>query len=160
MARNAPNKFFRKSVSLERFMDMLSIDNRARDSFEAQLMSERSYLGTDNVQFGIRYRTMTHCCLECARWMQFRLRRDAVIISSKLNCRDWVVAVERGHKRVFHKLSRTYLQKYVNKLLIRHNIRNINTVGQVTIIVKWLFGKEMRYADLSQDNGLKNGARP
>ena len=49
--------------------------------------------GTDNVQCGIKHKTMTHRCRECLGKPRFSVRTGTLLQSSKLPFRTWVIAI-------------------------------------------------------------------
>ena len=67
--------------------------------------------------------------------------------------------LKRAHKGAFHKISPKHLQRYVNEFCWRHNIRDEDTIDQMTAMAARMSGKRMRYRDLIADNGLASGAR-
>ena len=56
--------------------------------------------------------------------------------------------LKRAHKGVFHKLSKKHLQRYVNEFAGRHNIRELDTIDQMSVIVEKMDNKRLRYKDL------------
>ena len=48
--------------------------------------------------------------------------------------------LKRAHKGTFHRLSPKHLQRYVNEFAGRHNIRDKDTIDQMTDIVCGLCG--------------------
>ena len=67
--------------------------------------------------------------------------------------------LKRAHKGTFHKLSPKQLQRYVDEFAGRQNIREFDTVDQMTVVAAWMVGKRLKYRDLIADNGLPSGAR-
>ncbi len=67
--------------------------------------------------------------------------------------------LKRAHKGTFHKLSAKHLNRYVQEFAGKHNVRNADTLGQMTALVAGLVGKRLMYRDLIADNGLSSGAR-
>ena len=45
-------------------------------------------------------------------------------------------------------MSVKHLQRYVNELAGRHNIRGMDTLTQMAVIARKMLGKRLRYADL------------
>ncbi len=66
---------------------------------------------------------------------------------------------KRAHKGTFHKISPKHLNRYVQEFAGKHNIRNADTLAQMTLMVLALSGRRLRYRDLIADNGLPSGAR-
>ena len=70
----------------------------------------------------------------------------------------WAV-LKRAHKGVFHKISPKHLQRYVTEFAGKHNVRDLDTMAQMTALVAGLVGKRLMRRDLIADNGLSSGAR-
>jgi len=64
-----------------------------------------------------------------------------------------------AHKGVYHKMSPKHLERYIQEFAGRHNIRDVDTLIQMGLVVQGLEGKRLTYADLKQPNGLSSGAR-
>ena len=56
--------------------------------------------------------------------------------------------VKRTHMGTFHKMSRKHLQRYVDELVARHNLRNLDTLKQMEILASRMMGKRLKYRDL------------
>ena len=67
--------------------------------------------------------------------------------------------LKRAHKGTFHKLSPKHLNRYVQEFAGKHNIRDLDTMAQMTVLTAALVGKRLLYRDLIADNGLDSGAR-
>ena len=67
--------------------------------------------------------------------------------------------LKRAHKGTFHKISPKHLNRYVQEFAGRHNLRNADTLVQMTKMALAMAGKRLRYRDLIADNGLDSGAR-
>ncbi len=67
--------------------------------------------------------------------------------------------LKRAHQGTFHKISPKHLNRYVQEFAGKHNIRNADTLAQMTALVAGLVGKRLMYRDLVADNGLSSGAR-
>ena len=61
--------------------------------------------------------------------------------------------LKRAHKGTFHRLSAKHLQRYVNEFAGRQNMRERDTIDQMTNVVAGLVGRRLMYADLIADNG-------
>lgn len=68
--------------------------------------------------------------------------------------------LKRAHKGTFHKLSPKHLDRYVQEFAGKHNIRDKDTVDQLTLFARGMKGKRLRYPDLIADNGLQSTAHP
>ena len=67
--------------------------------------------------------------------------------------------LKRGYVGTYHKMSVKHLHRYVNEFAGRHNIRDLETVRQMSVIAGWMVGRRLRYEDLIADTGLESGAR-
>lgn len=56
--------------------------------------------------------------------------------------------LKNGYKDTYHKTSAKHLSRYVIEFAGRHNVRAFDTLAQMTMLVKGLDGKHMRYDDL------------
>ena len=67
--------------------------------------------------------------------------------------------LKRAHTGVFHKISPKHLNRYVQEFAGKHNLRRLDTLAQMRVVVRLLAGKRLSYRDLIADNGLSSGAR-
>ena len=56
--------------------------------------------------------------------------------------------LKRGYYGTYHRMSPKHLQRYVNEVAGRHNIRDRDTITQMALITRGMVGKRLRYADL------------
>ena len=56
--------------------------------------------------------------------------------------------LKRGYHGTYHRLSRKHLQRYVNEFAGRHNVRDLDTIHQMSWMVVGMLGKRLRYEDL------------
>lgn len=56
--------------------------------------------------------------------------------------------LKRAHKGTFHKMSRKHLHRYVNEFAGRHNIRTLDTLDQMSAILRGLDQKRLKWFDL------------
>lgn len=56
--------------------------------------------------------------------------------------------MKRGINGVYHHVSKKHLHRYVNEFVGRHNIRGLDTLEQMSAIVRGMDQKRLRYADL------------
>ena len=57
--------------------------------------------------------------------------------------------LKRAHKGTYHKFSRKHLNRYVNEFVVRHNIREEDTINQMEIIVAGMVGRRFMYKELA-----------
>ena len=55
---------------------------------------------------------------------------------------------KRGYHGTYHKMSVKHLHRYVNEFSGRHNIRELDTIDQMAVIVEKMDNKRLRYKDL------------
>ena len=67
--------------------------------------------------------------------------------------------LKRAHKGIYHKMSPKHLDRYVQEFAGRHNLRDVDTLMQMGMVVRGLEGKRLTYTALKQPNGLPSGAR-
>ena len=68
--------------------------------------------------------------------------------------------LKRAYHGTFHKISPKHLQRYVDEFAGRHNIRELDTLEQMEVIVEGLAGKRLPYLDLIAPTSRSSGARP
>lgn len=73
--------------------------------------------------------------------------------------RSLAIYTDSAHKGTFHKMSPKHLQRYVDEFTGRHNLREFDTIQQMTALIRRMARKRLKYADLIADNGLPSGAR-
>ena len=56
--------------------------------------------------------------------------------------------LKRAHKGTFHRLSPKHLHRYVDEFVGRHNMRELDTLDQMRLIVLGMEGTQLRYKDL------------
>ena len=56
---------------------------------------------------------------------------------------------KRGYHGTFHHLSDKHLDRYVAEFAGRHNIRDLDTIAQVTTLARGLVGKRVKYSELT-----------
>ncbi len=66
---------------------------------------------------------------------------------------------KRSYHGTFHKLSQKHRVRYVREFAGRQNIRDMDTIDMMRVLVRGMAGKRLRYRDLIADNGLPSGAR-
>ena len=96
MAHKAPGRHHREGVTLLQIADMFSDEAAAKEWIAQRRWPENPrcpYCGTDNVQVGIKHRTMTHRCRECPDRRMFTLRTRTVMEGSKLPFRIWAMGM-------------------------------------------------------------------
>ena len=67
--------------------------------------------------------------------------------------------LKRAHKGIYHKMSPKHLDRYVQEFAGRHNLRDADTLTQMTVVVRGLEGEQLTYAAMKQPNGLSSEAR-
>ena len=67
--------------------------------------------------------------------------------------------LKRAYSGTYHKLSPKHLDRYVREFSGKHNLRNLDTLDQMVLLVGALVGHRLMYRDLVADNGLPSGAR-
>ena len=96
MGKKAPGRANRKGLTLVRVADMF----RNEETAEAWVANLRwphgphcPECGSFRVQSGIKHRTMTHRCRDCAGKPFFSLRKRTIMESSKLSYRAWAIGI-------------------------------------------------------------------
>ena len=58
--------------------------------------------------------------------------------------------MKRGYHGTYHKMSPKHLQRYVDEFSGRHNIRRLDTVMQMIVIVQMMEGKSLTLKELTR----------
>lgn len=56
--------------------------------------------------------------------------------------------MKRGYHGTYHHMSAKHLDRYVKEFSGRHNIREMNTIDQMTSVARGMVGKRLKYRDL------------
>ena len=78
-------------------MKMFPTEDAAREWLESEIWPQGPYCphcGSLNVQSGIKHSSMTHRCRDCPNRPQFSVKSGTVMKGSKLEYRDWAIAVD------------------------------------------------------------------
>ena len=60
----------------------------------------------------------------------------------------WAI-LKRGYQGVYHWMSNKHMLRYATEFATRHNIRGLDTLEQMILIVHGMEGKRLRYRDLT-----------
>lgn len=96
MAYKAPGKHYREGVSLIKLLRMFPNDQAAEKWFESRIWPDGPYCshcGSFNVQEGIKHKSMTHRCRDCADRPMFSLKTGNVMQGTKLGYQTWAIAI-------------------------------------------------------------------
>ena len=58
-------------------------------------------------------------------------------------------SLKRGYHGTFHHVSAKHLDRYVGEFSGRHNARSLDTIDQMSALVRGMDGKRLRYRDLA-----------
>ena len=67
--------------------------------------------------------------------------------------------LKRGHKDIYHRMSPTHRDRYLQEFAGRRNIRHAGTLRQMSVMVQVFEGRHIAYANLAKPNGLSSGSR-
>ena len=59
----------------------------------------------------------------------------------------WAV-LKRGYYGTYHRISPKHLERYVTEFAGRHNVRELDTIDQMSLLAKGMVGKKVPYKDL------------
>ena len=112
------------------------VDDHA--SADAKLYTDgtSAYRGTDRA-----HETVNHSAAEYVRYLEGETVHTNGVESF------WSM-LKRAHKGTFHNLSVKHLQRYVSEFAGRQNIREMDTIDQMTHVVAGLVGRRLMYSEL------------
>ena len=65
--------------------------------------------------------------------------------------------LKRAHKGTFHKISKKHLHRYISEFEGRHNLRELDTIDQMKLLVEKMIDKNLKYDELvSGEDGRMN----
>lgn len=99
--------------------------------------------------YGYRHGTVQH---KAGEYVEDRVHTNSI--------ESFWSMLKRGHKGVYHKFSPKHLQRYVDQYAGRHNMRELDTIDQMSLVVEGMAGKRLTYKKLIEPNGLPSLARP
>ena len=67
--------------------------------------------------------------------------------------------LKRAYHGTYHKISPKHLNRYVQQFAGKHNVRDSDTIAQMTAVATALVGRRLMRRDLVAPNGLPSGAR-
>ncbi len=105
----------------------------SRSEIDAQIYTDgnRAYLGLDN------HETVCHSVGEYVRGQAHTNGIESF----------WSM-LKRGYHGTYHKMNPKHLGRYVTEFSSRHNVREMDTLAQMTAFALCLVGKRLRYQDL------------
>ena len=62
--------------------------------------------------------------------------------------------LKRGYTGTYHWMSEKHLDRYVTEFSGRHNVRDLDTIEQLHLVVLGMVGKRLRYAELTGLRGV------
>ncbi|MCY3613187.1 MAG: IS1595 family transposase [Gemmatimonadetes bacterium] len=66
--------------------------------------------------------------------------------------------LKRGYHGVYHRISPKHLGRYAAEFAGRQNMRELDTIDQMRLLVRGLEGKRLRFTDLTADTGISSKA--
>ena len=96
MSKIGPGKAFREGMSLLEVADMFNTEEKARAWIEDvrwPVGPQCPHCGSFNVQCGIKHKTMTHRCRDCAKKPMFTARKGTVMEGTKMPYRTWAIGL-------------------------------------------------------------------
>ena len=65
--------------------------------------------------------------------------------------------LKRGYHGTYHHMSEKHLGRYVREFAGRNNIRDLDTIDQMTMLARGMIGKRLRYTDLQVGQSSRAG---
>ncbi len=124
------------------------VEDTAQDGATIYTDDHPSYTQLPTVQNEFKHETVKHSVGEYVRMMAHTNGVESF----------WSM-LKRAHKGTFHKISPKHLNRYVQEFAGKHNIRELDTLGQMQDTVLRLVGRNLLRVDLIADNGLDSTAR-
>lgn len=66
--------------------------------------------------------------------------------------------IKRGYNGIYHKMTPKHLDRFVQEITGRHNLRDTDPIDKMWGVVSCMAGKRLRYSKLTADNGMSSGA--
>ena len=117
------------------------VDEHASDNAKLYTDDATAYRGT-----GREHDTVKHSAKEYVRYLAGEKIHTNGVESF------WSM-LKRAHKGTFHRLSVKHLQRYVDEFVVRHNVREMDTINQMAHVAAGMIGRRLMYRDLVADNG-------
>lgn len=57
--------------------------------------------------------------------------------------------LKRGYHGTYHHMSAKHLDRYVREFAGRHNVRDLDTIVQMSTLARGMVGKRLKYTDLT-----------
>ena len=96
MTKKAPGKAHRKGLTLLQVADKFKDEEASREWLEKLRWPNGPFCpkcGSFNVQCGIKHKTMTHRCRDCADRPMFTVRMGTVMEGTKMKYRVWAIGI-------------------------------------------------------------------
>ena len=127
-----------------------SVDGQTLQGFVDGHASPDAPLYTDDASAyrgsGRDHETVKHSAAEYVRYLE-----GATVHTNGVES-FWSM-LKRAHKGVYHRLSPKHLQRYVSEFAGRANLRELDTVAQMQMVVMGMVGKRLTYRNLTAPNG-------
>lgn len=117
------------------------VDRHASDDAKLYTDDASAYGGT-----GREHETVKHSAREYVRYLAGETVHTNGVESF------WSM-LKRAHKGVYHRLSPKHLQAYVDMFVGRQNVREMDTLAQMQMVVMGMVGKRLTYRNLVAPNG-------
>lgn len=106
---------------------------RSRSEIDAQIYTDdnRAYKGLDN------HETVCH---SVGKYVQGQAHTNGI--------ESFWSMLKRGYHGTYHKMSPQHLNRYVTEFSGRHNVRELDTLSQMSAIGRNMVGERLRYNDL------------
>ena len=88
-------------------------------------------------------------------WLDFKHRSVRHSVREYVNGQAHTNGIEsfwsllkRGYYGTYHRMSEKHLNRYVGEFAGRHNVRSLDTIDQMKMMVRGMDGKQLKYRDL------------
>ena len=109
----------------------------------------------DNRAYSRLKKDFVHKFLKYSRSEYVRQDEEGLVYTNAIES-VWA-SLRRAEIGVYHKISKKHRERYIQEVVGRRNINDLDTQEQARVVIRGMIEKRITFADLTEDNGLDNG---